>query len=75
MKALERRQVLIELLCERRHDKIENLAFELNVNERTIRRDLEELSLRDYYVLRDSISEYYGFDRKSLFFWDGPYAR
>ena len=36
MKALERRQVLIELLCERRHDKIENLAFELNVNERTI---------------------------------------
>ena len=45
MKALERRQVLIELLCERRHDKIENLAFELNVNERTIRRDLEELSL------------------------------
>lgn len=45
MKALERRQVLIELLCERRHDKIENLAFELDVNERTIRRDLEELSL------------------------------
>ena len=45
MKVLECRQVLIELLCERRHDKVENLAFKLNVNERTIRRDLEELSL------------------------------
>ena len=34
-----------------------------------------KIKLRDYYVLRDSISEYYGFDRKSLIFWDGPYAR
>ena len=45
MKALERRQALIELLCERRHDKICNLAFEFGVNEKTIRRDIQELSL------------------------------
>ena len=32
-----------------------------------------KIKLRDYYVLRDSISEYYGFDRRSLFYWDGPY--
>ena len=45
MKALERRQALIELLCERRFEKIENLAFEFSVNECTIRRDIQELSL------------------------------
>ena len=45
MKALERRQLLLEVLCERRHDKIGNLAFELGVNEKTIRRDIQELSL------------------------------
>ena len=45
MKALERGQALIELLCERRHDKIGNLAFEFGVNEKTIRRDIQELSL------------------------------
>lgn len=32
-----------------------------------------KIKLRDYYVLRDSVSEYYGFDRRSLFYWDGPY--
>lgn len=45
MKALERRQALIETLCKRRHDKVCNLAFEFGVNERTIRRDIEQLSL------------------------------
>lgn len=45
MKALERRQAIIELLCERRTEKIENLAFEFSVNECTIRRDIQELSL------------------------------
>ena len=45
MKALERRQAIIELLCERRIEKIENLAFEFSVNECTIRRDIQELSL------------------------------
>ena len=45
MKALERRQSLLELLCERRFEKIDNLAFEFSVNECTIRRDIQELSL------------------------------
>ena len=45
MRALERRQAILELLCERRTEKIENLAFEFSVNECTIRRDILELSL------------------------------
>ncbi len=45
MKASERRQAILEALCERRKDKIENLAFEFNVTERTIRNDIQELSL------------------------------
>ena len=45
MNALERRQAMLEVLCIRRHDKIDNLAFEFGVNERTIRRDILELSL------------------------------
>lgn len=53
MKALERRQELIETLCRRRHDKICNLAFEFGVSERTIRRDIQELSL-SYPIYTDS---------------------
>ena len=45
MNALERRQMILELLCERRYDKMTNLAFELGVSRRTICRDIEELSL------------------------------
>ena len=45
MKATERRQALLELVCERRFDKVENLAFEFGVSERTIRNDVLELSL------------------------------
>ena len=45
MKTLERRQALIELLCERRYDKVDNLAFELGVSWRTICRDIQTLSL------------------------------
>ncbi len=45
MKATERRQAIFEILCERRHEKIENLAFQFNVSERTIRNDVLELSL------------------------------
>ena len=41
--AIERRQALLEILCERRYDKIENLAFEFGVGCRTIRRDIELL--------------------------------
>ena len=43
--ALERRQEILEVLCERRYDTVENLATEFGVGERTIRRDIEYLSL------------------------------
>ena len=45
MNALERRQMILELLCERRHEKMINLAFEFGVSRRTICRDIEVLSL------------------------------
>ena len=40
-----RRQAIINILCQRRRETIYNLAFEFCVNERTIRRDLEILSI------------------------------
>ena len=40
--ALERRQEILEVLCERRYDTV---ATEFGVGERTIRRDIEYLSL------------------------------
>ena len=45
MTALERRQAILEVLCERRHDKVANLAFEFGVSTRTIKNDILELSL------------------------------
>lgn len=36
----ERRQELLEVLCRRRHDTYDNLAFEFRVSRRTIRRDI-----------------------------------
>lgn len=45
MRATERRQALLELLCERRHETMENLAFEFNVSRHTIMRDVLELSI------------------------------
>lgn len=43
--AVERRQAILEILCERRHEIIDNLAFEFEVERRTIRRDIEVLSI------------------------------
>ena len=45
MRATERRQAILEELCVRRFEKVENLAFEFSVTERTIRNDIQELSL------------------------------
>lgn len=39
-----RRQRILEILCIRRFEKINNLAAEFGVSERTIRKDIEELS-------------------------------
>lgn len=44
MDAVERRQQILELLCQRRKDTMQNLTAELGVSERTIRRDVEILT-------------------------------
>ncbi len=45
MTALERRQAILELLCQRRHESRENLAFEFDVSKRTIEYDILALSI------------------------------
>lgn len=45
MKATERRQAILELLCERKTEKLENMAYEFSVSVTTIWRDVQELSL------------------------------
>ena len=45
MKATERRQAILDVLVLRREDTVENLAHEFDVSERTIQRDVAELSL------------------------------
>lgn len=47
MGTVERRSEIINLLSRRRHETIENLAFEFGVSEKTIRRDVEVLSLSE----------------------------
>lgn len=42
--ALNRRQEILNILMIRRRDTIPNLAFEFNVSERTIKRDISILS-------------------------------
>ena len=46
MGAAERRQLILDLLCQRRRETTSNLAEELGVSERTLRRDVEMLTLR-----------------------------
>ena len=41
----ERRQEIMEILCHRRQDTMANLAFEFGVSIRTIRNDIDCLSL------------------------------
>lgn len=40
----ERRQNILKVLCERRYERIENLATEFNVSRRTIQYDVQILS-------------------------------
>lgn len=42
--ALERRQLILEALSDRRHETVENLAAEFGVSKRTIRYDIEILT-------------------------------
>lgn len=41
----ERRMEIIDVLCHRRHETMSNLAFEFGVSIRTIRNDIDILSL------------------------------
>ena len=45
MRPSERREKILEMLCIRRQDTVENLATEFQVSERTIKYDIEELTL------------------------------
>lgn len=54
----ERRQATIELLRQRRHETMKNLASEFGVSLRTIRYDIETLSL--YYPLTTMQGRYGG---------------
>ena len=45
MRPTERRQAILEVLCQRRHQTIQNLASEFGVSMRTVRYDVEALSL------------------------------
>lgn len=47
MGATERRNAMMQVLGRRRYDKVANLALEFGVSERTIRRDIEILSLTE----------------------------
>ena len=47
METSERRTAILKLLCRRRHETIKNLADEFGVSERTVRRDIEILSLSE----------------------------
>ena len=45
LRTTERRISILHILCERRKETLENLAFELGVSRNTIQRDIEALSL------------------------------
>lgn len=45
MKTAERRLALLSILCERKKETLDNLAFELQVSKATIKRDIVVLSL------------------------------
>lgn len=47
MGTAERRHAILRVLCRRRHETLANLAAEFGVSERTIRRDIEILSLTE----------------------------
>lgn len=43
----ERRRKIMKIMCRRRSETIQDLAFELGVSERTIRRNIEILSYKE----------------------------
>jgi predicted DNA-binding transcriptional regulator YafY len=71
VKATERRQAILDALVLRREDTVENLAHEFGVSERTIQRDVAELSL-SYPI--ESVAGRYGGGIK-VAAWYRPYRR
>ena len=67
MGAAERRQLILDLLCQRRKETIPNLAAELGVSERTIRRDIETLTL--HYPIETVCGRYGGGVRMADWYW------
>ena len=66
LKANERRQKILEILCVRRQETMENLAQEFNVTARTIRTDIEELPLAHPYGGGVRVADGYYLGRKYL---------
>jgi len=71
--AIERRQALWNTLCQRRQDTVENLAAEFKVSPRTIRYDIETLTLsypvetvRGRYGGGVKVSDWYHPTRRTL---------
>ena len=47
MTAYERRKAILQILRLRKYEKVDNLAFQFSVTPRTIKRDIEMLSLTE----------------------------
>ena len=72
MNPWERRQKILEVLCLRRHETTDNLAYEFNVSRETIRRDVRILTC-SYPVESVSgghggirVAEWFHLDRRAL---------
>lgn len=73
MTAIERREAILDALCVRRVEKVNNLATEFGVSESTIKRDLLELgcsypieTVRGRYGGGVKIADWYHRDRSYL---------
>lgn len=73
MRPNERRAAILDALCIRRQDTIDNLAMEFGVSEKTIRRDIEELAcsypietVRGRYGGGVKVLDWYRPNRKTL---------
>lgn len=71
----ERRNAIMRILCRRRHETVSNMASEFGVSERTIRRDIEILSLSEPIYTQSGrygggiyVTENYNIDR--MYFTD-----
>lgn len=60
MTAAERRNEIMRVMFIRRYDKIENLASEFGVSERTIRRDIMFLSVDEHKPIYAVQGKYVG---------------